>query len=68
VAAGSCVRQLRGSGQNGSVSDDEDAGRPVLRIAGPNDAVALMKLRQRLDEETAFMLLEPAERDTSSRL
>jgi hypothetical protein len=47
------------------VSDDEDAGRPVLRIAGPNDAVALMKLKQRLDEETSLMLLEPAERDTS---
>lgn len=47
------------------MSEDEDAGRPVLRIAGPNDAVALMKLKQRLDEETAFMLLEPCERDTS---
>ena len=59
------VRQLRGSGQNGSVSGDEDAGRPVLRIAAPNDAVRLMKLKQRLDEETSLMLLEPAERDTS---
>jgi RimJ/RimL family protein N-acetyltransferase len=47
------------------VSEDEDVGRPVLRIAGPSDAVALMKLKQRLDEETAFMLLEPDERDTS---
>jgi RimJ/RimL family protein N-acetyltransferase len=59
------VRQLRGSGQNGSVNGDEDADRPVLRIVGPNDAVALMKLKQRLDEETSLMLLEPAERDTS---
>jgi RimJ/RimL family protein N-acetyltransferase len=47
------------------VSEDEDVGRPVLRIAGPSDAVALMKLKQRLDEETSFMLLEPDERDTS---
>lgn len=37
----------------------------MLRIAGPDDAIALMKLRQRLDEETSFMLLEPGERDTS---
>jgi hypothetical protein len=49
------------------VSEDEDTGRPVLRIAGPNDAVALMKLKQRLDEETSFMLLEPDERDTSTQ-
>ena len=49
------VRQLRGSGQNGSVSGGEDAGRPVLRIAGPDDAAALMKLKQRLDEETSLM-------------
>ena len=49
----------------GSVSEDEDVGRPVLRIAQPSDAVALMKLKKRLDEETSFMLLEPDERDTS---
>jgi ribosomal protein S18 acetylase RimI-like enzyme len=48
------------------VSEDEDTSRPVLRIAGPDDAVALMKLKQRLDEETSFMLLEPGERDTST--
>jgi len=48
------------------VSDDEDTGRPVLRIAGPDDAAALMKLKQRLDEESSFMLLEPDERDTST--
>lgn len=47
------------------MSEDEGTGRPVLRIAGPTDAVALMKLKQRLDEETSFMLLEPYERDTS---
>jgi RimJ/RimL family protein N-acetyltransferase len=54
-----------GSGHNGPVSEDEDTGGPVLRIAGPDDAIALMKLKQRLDEETSFMLLEPGERDTS---
>jgi RimJ/RimL family protein N-acetyltransferase len=54
-----------GSSQNGSVTEDEGTARPVLRIAGPNDAVALMKLKQRLDEETSFMPLEPDERDTS---
>jgi RimJ/RimL family protein N-acetyltransferase len=59
------VKRLPESGQNGSVSEDEDTGRPVLRIAGPDDAIALMKLKQRLDEETSFMLLEPDERDTS---
>src|SRR5215469_7486242 len=48
-----------------SVSEEEDTARPVLRIAGLNDAAALMKLKQRLDEETSFMLLEPDERDTS---
>jgi RimJ/RimL family protein N-acetyltransferase len=47
------------------VSEDEDAARPALRIAGPDDAAALMKLKRRLDEETSFMLLEPLERDTS---
>ena len=36
-----------------------------MRIAGPEDAAALMKLKQRLDEETLFMLLEPGERDAS---
>ncbi len=45
---------------------DDDASRPVLRVAGPDDAVALMRLKRRLDEETAFMLLEPGERDTST--
>jgi len=49
------------------VSEDEDTGRPVLRIARPSDAAALMKLKQRLDEETSFMLLEPGERDTSTQ-
>ncbi|MDG6106983.1 GNAT family N-acetyltransferase [Dactylosporangium aurantiacum] len=42
-----------------------DPDRPVLRIAGPPDAAALLKLKQRLDEETSFMLLEPGERDAS---
>jgi RimJ/RimL family protein N-acetyltransferase len=47
------------------VSEDGRTARPVLRIAGPDDAAALMRLKQRLDEETSFMLLEPGERDTS---
>lgn len=37
----------------------------MLRTARPDDAAALMALKQRLDEETSFMLLEPDERDTS---
>lgn len=39
----------------------------MLRIAGPDDAAALMKLKQRLDGQTSFMLLEPDERDTSTQ-
>jgi hypothetical protein len=40
-------------------------GGPLLRVADPGDAAALLELKQRLDQETAFMLLEPGERDTS---
>jgi RimJ/RimL family protein N-acetyltransferase len=47
------------------MSEHEDGGRPVLRIAGPGDAAALVMLKQRLDEETSFMLLEPGERNSS---
>jgi RimJ/RimL family protein N-acetyltransferase len=36
-----------------------------LRTAGPGDAAALLRLKQRLDQETSFMLLEAGERDTS---
>jgi RimJ/RimL family protein N-acetyltransferase len=36
-----------------------------LRLAGPGDAAALLRLKQHLDRETAFMLLEPDERDPS---
>jgi RimJ/RimL family protein N-acetyltransferase len=36
-----------------------------MRIAGPEDAAALLSLKQGLDQETSFMLLEPGERDTS---
>jgi RimJ/RimL family protein N-acetyltransferase len=36
-----------------------------LRIAGPDDAAALLRLKQQLDHETSFMLFEPGERDTS---
>jgi hypothetical protein len=48
----------------------EGQQRPTLvekgeEVTRPSDAVALMKLKQRLDEETSFMLMEPDERDTS---
>jgi RimJ/RimL family protein N-acetyltransferase len=42
-----------------------EGGRFRFRLAGPGDAAALLELKQRLDQETAFMLLEPGERDTS---
>jgi RimJ/RimL family protein N-acetyltransferase len=40
-------------------------GRPEIRFAGPDDAAALLRLKQRLDLQTSFMLLEPDERETS---
>jgi RimJ/RimL family protein N-acetyltransferase len=42
-------------------------GQAMIRIAGPGDAAALLRLKQRLDRETLFMLLEADERDTSVR-
>jgi RimJ/RimL family protein N-acetyltransferase len=33
-----------------------------LRVAGPGDAAALLALKENLDRETSFMLLEPGER------
>jgi RimJ/RimL family protein N-acetyltransferase len=42
------------------VSDDL-----VFRPAGPRDAEALLRLKEQLDRETSFMLLEPDERDTT---
>jgi len=48
-----------GSGQPGVL-------RPArMRTSGPEDAAALLRLKQRLDQETSFMLLEADERDTS---
>jgi RimJ/RimL family protein N-acetyltransferase len=41
------------------------ASQTRIRTAGPADAAALMRLKQQLDEETSFMLLEPGERDPS---
>jgi RimJ/RimL family protein N-acetyltransferase len=38
-----------------------------MRIAGPGDAAALLRLKQRLDRETSFMLLEADERDASAQ-
>src|SRR5689334_18381168 len=44
------------------------AGNPVrIRTARPYDAPALLDLKYRLDEETAFMMYEPGERDSSVR-
>lgn len=40
---------------------DRDAG-PRFREAGPGDAAALLALKQDLDRETSFMLIEPGER------
>jgi ribosomal protein S18 acetylase RimI-like enzyme len=37
----------------------------MIRTAGPGDAAALLRLKQRLDRETSFMLIEADERDTS---
>jgi len=39
-----------------------DRPRARIRIAGPGDPAALLRLKQRLDLQTAFMLLEPDER------
>ena len=49
-------------GKAGSQPDPPDAR---MRAAGPDDAAALLRLKQRLDQETSFMLLEAGERDTS---
>lgn len=38
-----------------------------IRTARPYDAAALLDLKHRLDEETAFMMYEPGERDSSVR-
>ena len=38
-----------------------------IRVARPYDAAALLDLKRRLDEETAFMMYEPGERDSSVR-
>ena len=46
-------------------SQAEGRPRARIRIAGPGDAAALLRLKQRLDLQTAFMLLEPDERNTS---
>lgn len=36
-----------------------------IRTARPYDAAALLDLKRQLDEETAFMMYEPGERDSS---
>ena len=56
-----------GSGAVGDPGQAGPAGRPGVRLraAGPQDAAALLALKQRLDRETSFMLLEPSERDAA---
>jgi len=44
---------------------DEDVSDARLRVAEPGDAAALLRLKQRLDQETSFMLLEASEREAS---
>jgi RimJ/RimL family protein N-acetyltransferase len=39
-----------------------------IRFSGPGDDVALHELRSALDRESAFMLLEPGERDRQAEL
>ena len=36
-----------------------------IRVARPYDAAALLDLKRQLDEDTAFMMYEPGERDSS---
>jgi RimJ/RimL family protein N-acetyltransferase len=43
----------------------QDRASARLRLAGPGDAAALLRLKQRLDQESSFMLFEPGERDAS---
>jgi RimJ/RimL family protein N-acetyltransferase len=45
------------------VSTEENPVR--IRAARPYDAAALLDLKRQLDEETAFMMYEPGERDSS---
>jgi len=45
------------------VSAERNAVR--IRSARPYDAAALLDLKRQLDEETAFMMYEPGERDSS---
>ena len=41
------------------------AAAPVrIRPARPYDAAALLELKRQLDQETAFMMYEPGERDS----
>ncbi len=39
-----------------------------MRTAVPGDAASLLRLKQRLDQETSFMLLEVGERDTGAQV
>jgi ribosomal protein S18 acetylase RimI-like enzyme len=45
--------------------EDEDAHMEArIRLAGPNDAAALLDLQLVLDQDSKFMLLEPGERQS----
>ena len=54
-------------GTPGELASTELPGLPGarMRTAGPGDAGSLLRLQQRLDQETSFTLLEPGERGTS---
>jgi RimJ/RimL family protein N-acetyltransferase len=56
------------TGSLGELGGTDLPGLPgaSLRTAGPEDAASLLRLKQRLDRESSFMLLEPGERDTSA--
>lgn len=47
-----------------ALAPEPPAGLAALRfrVAGPGDAAALLALKENLDRETSFMLLEPGER------
>jgi len=55
----------RGPATRPDLPDGLAAASPILRRAGPGDAAALLRLKQRLDSETSFMLFEADERDAS---
>jgi RimJ/RimL family protein N-acetyltransferase len=59
-------------GDVGAGTAESSGARPArpldarFRFAEPGDAAALLRLKQRLDQETSFMLLEASERNASA--